>query len=432
MVKGKKIAGMATRTVLIGISQLKIGMYVAALDRPWLGTPFLFQGFRVRTIEEIQFLKGYCESVYIDIEKSIVLDRPVAGPRRHGAHLRPARLYEMSAAFEQEVKTANEIRAVTRQYVDQLFDDVVQDKVIDVAAVKRIVTDLTEGVLRNPDAHVCLTQLKTRDDYTAQHSINVCVLTLAFARHIGLPPADMEALGVGALLHDIGKLRTPPEILSKTSKLTPEEFEIIKAHPADGGRLLEGRYGLPIQVAEVAWSHHERDGGDGYPRGLTGAETPLWGRLVAIVDVYDAITSDRSYHKGISPTEALTKLYDWRRTDFDPDLVERFIQCLGIYPAGTVVELSSGEVGYVVCANPEARLRPKVNLLLDAQKNPLFTQRVVNLVDIPAAGSAPPLAITRVLAQGECGIDVWEHLAPIQAAQANYTLGTKSAQKAAV
>lgn len=422
---------MPNTTVQISISQLKIGMYVAALDRPWLGTPFLFQGFRVRTIDEIQFLKGYCESVHVDFEKSILVDRPRAARKRAAARRQPARIYEMSAVFEQEVRTANEIRATTRRYIDQLFDDVATDKVIDVPAVKRIVNDMMEGVLRNPDAHVCLTQLKSRDDYTAQHSINVCVLALAFARHVGLPPADMEALGVGALLHDIGKLRIPTEILSKPGKLTAEEFEIVKAHPTDGARLLEARYGLSIQVAETALCHHERAGGGGYPRGLKGEEIPLWGRLVAIVDVYDAITSDRSYHKGMSPTEALTKLYGWRLTDFDTDLIERFIQCLGIYPAGTVVELSSGEVGFVVSANPNARLRPTVNLLLDSRKTPLFTQRVINLADVPAGVDAESLTITRVLTPGEYGIDVWEHLAPAQASKAEYRAGLKHPQKAA-
>jgi len=422
---------MAAHTVQVNVSQLKIGMYVAALDRPWLGTPFLFQGFRVRTVEEIQSLRTYCESVHIDTEKSTYGGCAAGGPGPPAPAPQPPRVYKMSASFEQEIKTANEIRAVTRGFLDELFDDVVRGNVIDLARVKHVVHDTVEGVLRNPDAHVCLTQLKTRDDYTAQHSLNVCVLSLTFARHLGLSPSEMQALGVGALLHDIGKLRTPQDILNKPGKLTPKEFDIIRAHPVDGHRLLERRYGLPPRVADTAFAHHERVGGGGYPRGLKGEEIPLWGKMVAIVDVYDAITSDRSYHQGISPTEALTKMYGWRLTDFDPELLGGFIQCLGIYPVGTLVELASGEVGFIISANPEARLRPRVNLLLDAQKRLLYPQRIVNLAELGTDHDARSSTIARVLAPGEYGIDVKEHLAPIQQAQAKGTLGAKGSRRAA-
>jgi putative nucleotidyltransferase with HDIG domain len=421
---------MTTGTVRVGVSQLKIGMYVAALDRPWLGTPFLFQGFRVDTVEQIQTLRDYCESVTVDIEKSAMGGAALGGSAAAAPPAPPPRVYEMSASFEQEIKVANEIRAVTHSCVEDLFEDVARGRLIDLPKIKRVVSETVDGILRNPDAHVCLTQLKTRDDYTAQHSINVCVLALAFARHLGMSPSDMRALGVGSLLHDIGKLRTPLDILNKPGKLTPKEFDIIKAHPVDGRRILERRYGLPIRVAETAYSHHERIGGGGYPRGLKGQEIPLWGKMVAIVDVYDAITSDRSYHQGISPTEALTKMYGWRLTDFDPDLLEQFIQCLGIYPVGTLVELASGEVGFVMSVNPESRLRPKVNLILDAQKNPLYPQRVVNLADAPTDPDATRPSIGRVLQPGTYGIDVREHLTPIQQAKAKHTLADRRPLKA--
>jgi putative nucleotidyltransferase with HDIG domain len=403
--------------VLIAVGQLKIGMYVSELDRPWIGTPFLFQGFRINTLEEIDTLRQYCSGVYVDVEKSVMPRAAAAGP---GSATRPAqgsRVYKMSASFEEEVKSANEIRASAQGAIDQVFEDVASGNLIDLVGVKRVVHNLVDGVLRNPDAHVCLTQLKSWDRYTAEHSVNVCVLSLALARHMGLPRDEIEMLGAGALLHDIGKLKTPLELLNKPGRLTADEFEIMKSHPVHGRLLLERYYKLPHRVSEVAFSHHERVSGRGYPRGLDGQSIPFWSKIVAIVDVYDAITSDRSYHRGIPSTEALTKMYGWRLTDFDAELLEQFIQCLGIYPVGTLVELTSGEVGIVISVNPEARLRPKVDLVLDRDRKPLYPSRIVNLADTEWGQVDSGCAIQRVLQPGAYGIDLKQHLVPIQQAK---------------
>ena len=408
---------MPIRTFQVHVSQLKIGMFVTQLDRPWLGTPFLFQGFHIRTTDEIDRLKSFCESVYIDLEKS-ARGRLVATRKRQLDGLPQRRIYEMSASFEQEIYSANEIRAETESCIEQVFDDVARDKMIDLVSVKRVVNHTVDGILRNPDAHVSLTQLKDWDRYTAQHSINVCILALAMARHIGLGRNEMEMLGAGALLHDVGKLKTPLEVLNKPGKLTPEEFAIMKAHPVHGRELLEHRYGLPHLVADMAYSHHERAAGGGYPRGLSGDQISIWSKIVAIVDVYDAITSDRCYHKGMSATEALTKMYSWRMTDFDPALLEQFIQCLGIYPVGTLVELTSGEVGIVISVNHSLRLRPLVSLVLDREKRPYYPPRVINLADFATNDPDDVYGIRDVLAPGSYGINIREHLQPVQEAQA--------------
>ena len=258
---------MASGRVQLHVNQIKLGMFVAELDRPWLGSGFLFQGFRIQRIEEIARLKETCEYVYVDIEKSIDYRKLDATKRVKRAIIKP-RSYALAASFEEEIHCANEIRETTRVTVDQLFDDVSRGRKIDLFSVKRLMHETVDSVLRNPDAHVCLTQLKKRDAYTAQHSINVCVLTLALARHLGLPRNDMESLGVAALLHDIGKLKTPLDVLNKPAKLTSDEFEIMKEHPLKGRRMLETFYDLPHQIADVAFSHHERASGGGYPRGL--------------------------------------------------------------------------------------------------------------------------------------------------------------------
>lgn len=405
---------MAIGKIQLHASQLKAGMFVIELDRPWLGTPFLFQGFRIRSADDIEKLRSQCDSVYIDIEKSA--RRGTAAPPSQA--IRPSqRIYTMSAAFEEEIYAANEIRVETESCIEQVFADVANDKMIDLVTVKRAVTNTVDGILRNPDAHVSLTQLKDWDRYTAQHSINVCILALAMARHLGLPRHEMEMLGAGALLHDVGKLKTPLEVLNKPGKLTAEEFKIMKAHPVHGRELLEHRYGLPHLVADMAYSHHERAAGGGYPRGLSGDQISIWSKIVAIVDVYDAITSDRCYHDGMSPTEALTKMYSWRLTDFDPELLEQFIQCLGIYPVGTLVELTSGEVGIVISVNPVLRLRPLVSLVLDASKRPYYPSRTLNLADLVHIDPDTPCAIREVLKPGSYGINIRAHLQPMQQAQ---------------
>lgn len=407
---------MVTGKVQLHVSQLKLGMFVSELDRPWLGTPFLFQGFRIQSVQEIERLKTVCENVYIDIEKSRMVG---AATNRKTAPDR--RIYTLAASFEDEIHTANEIRESTRLTVDQLFDDVAHGRMIDMASIKRLMHDTVDGVLRNPDAYVCLTQLKQRDEYTAQHSINVSVLALTLARHLGLNRDDMETLGVAALLHDIGKIKTPLEVLNKPDRLTSDEFDIMKQHPLIGRQMLENRYQLPSHIADVAFSHHERISGEGYPRGLKTDEISVFSKMVAIVDVYDAITSDRCYHDGMSPTQALTNMYNWRLTDFDGELLEQFIQCVGIYPVGTVVELTSGEVGLVISVNPESRLKPKVNVLLDREKQPIFPHRVVDLASGQSNDPESNCAVRQVLAPDAYGINIRETLAPFQQAKAKKT-----------
>jgi putative nucleotidyltransferase with HDIG domain len=412
---------MASVKIQISAKHLKLGMFVAELDRPWLGTPFLFQGFRLRTIEEIEKIQSLCDSVLVDPEKSAktplaYTQQPVPNKDLKRQH------YDMSASFEDEILVANEIRADTENCLGHVFDDVTSGRMIDLVTVKRTISDTVDGILRNPDAHVSLTQLKEWDNYTAQHSINVCILALAFARHIGLPRHEMEMLGAGALLHDIGKLKTPLDVLNKPDKLTAEEFKIMQSHPVHGRELLENRYGLPHQIADMAFSHHERIAGGGYPRGLTGTQISVWSRMVAIVDVYDAISSDRCYHKGMSPTEALTKMYGWRLKDFDADLLEKFIQCIGIYPVGTLVELTSGEVGIVISVNPASRLKPKIDLILNKNKQPYFPSRVVNLEEFKSSDPSNTYAIKEVLTPGAYNINMREHLAPIQAAKSKLIL----------
>lgn len=403
----------------VSLADLACGMYVCELDRPWLESECLFQGFHIESEAQLQTLKNgclrQCSHVFIDTLKGADLTAAKPATSQPSVRGDGDSRFPRVVSVEEELHSARQARHRARSYIDQVFKDVAAGELPKLDDARAVINDLVESIIRNPDAQMCLSQLKNRDEYTAQHSVNVCVLSLTFGRHLGLDRSALNLLGTGALLHDIGKLETPLEILNKPGRLTDDEFRLMQQHPEHGRKLLERIPGMPREVIDVAFSHHERLQGHGYPRGLTGDAISVWSKMVAIVDVYDAITSDRCYHDGMAPTEALTRMYEWRERDFEPQLLEQFIQCIGIYPIGTLVELASGEVGVVISINPRLRLRPKVALVLDSSKSPYFPTRVIDLARFtqdPDSGCT----VTRVLEPGAYNVDVQRQLRELKTA----------------
>lgn len=416
----------------IGVQNLRLGMYVSELDRPWIESRFLFQGFEIRTEEELEELRRLCKYVYIETE--VEYTNGQAKPRTAPAMGRPApdefaakrigfelvdkvaateprtSRYTDRATLEEELPRAREIERETQQLLRTIIEDARMGRLIDTQRAKIAIAELVASVLRNPDALVCLNQLKEKDKYTAMHSIRVCVLALAFGRHLDLTEAELNVLGLGALLHDIGKTKVPIDILNKPGRLTPDEFELVKSHVPRGVEILERTPGIPPPAIEVARAHHERFDGSGYAMGLSGSQIGLFGQIGAIVDCYDAITSDRAYHAAMSAHDALRKMYEWRRKDFDDRLVENFIQCMGIYPIGSVVEMSTGSVGVVISVNRRRRLRPRVALVLDTKKQPYAAVHVIDLMqETPETGTLG-VEIRSVLPAGSFGIDPVRYL----------------------
>ena len=408
-------------------------MYVSDLDRPWLETPFLFQGFEIHSQQEIDDLKRYCKFVMIDVHKSInvtpnrrppstSITKPVqqksnAPGSKHAAqklefemlkmgHANPtaARIYQDRTIVEEEIEVVREVYQKTKELIYYTLEDFRLGKSIDSAHVKAVVGKLAESVIRNPDALIHFSQLKKKDEYTALHSLRVCVLALAFGRHLGFDEEALNIIGIGALLHDMGKMNIPKDILNKPGKLNEKEFEIIKSHVPKGVDILEKSNGIPLAAIEIARSHHERYNGSGYIMGLKGDQIGQFGMIGAIVDCYDAITSDRIYHTGMSSHSALTKMYEWRQRDFHPTLVEQFIQCMGIYPIGSLVELNTGEVGVVVTMNKVRRLKPQVLLVLQANNLPYDDLMTIDLMK-KKTNDGRPYEIDSVLDPGTYGID---------------------------
>jgi len=397
-------------------------MYVAELDRPWLGTPFLFQGFEIRSQQEIEELRRYCKTVYIDVPDDVAPGRRAAPaaplrPVLSDAEQRIERdvlkiinqprtepVYRDVTTLEQEIGEIKAAHAEARALVFTAYEDARLGRILDTNGARRAVQAMVESVLRNPDALTCFSLLKKKDEYTALHSLRVSILALTFGRHLGLDTEQLHVLGMGALLHDIGKVKVPSEILNKPARLDGREYAIMRTHVPHGVEILSNTPGIPPPALEVARCHHERYNGGGYIEGLQGEDIGFFGMIGGIVDCYDAITSDRAYHAGMPSHSALKKMYEWRSRDFHPQLVEQFIQCIGIYPIGSVVELNTGEIGVVVTMNRIRRLKPRVTLVLRANCTPLPAPLTIDLMTHKTADGRP-CEIERVLDAGAYGID---------------------------
>jgi len=252
-------------------------------------------------------------------------------------------------------------------------------RTLDLNAARVVVNNCVESVLRNESALLLLTKIKHQDEYTAEHCINVAILAASFGKHLGLLEGEIRNLALCGLLHDVGKTRIPLEILNKPASLTPEEFGIMKHHTTHGRTILAGTKNYLNTAVDVAFSHHERMDGSGYPLGLTAQQIPYFAKIIGLVDAYDAITSDRAYGRGRASMQALDIINKHRGTQFDEELADAFIQMIGIYPPGSIVEMVSGEVGIVVESYPEHKLRPSVLLVREPDKSQMEPYQTLDL-----------------------------------------------------
>jgi HD-GYP domain-containing protein (c-di-GMP phosphodiesterase class II) len=398
-------------------SELAPGMYVSQLDRPWVETPFLFQGFVINDESQIIKLRKFCKHVYIDVERGTAPaprttavsskshSSPSSSKNSPGAIPKPAVTYRDETRVEEEIETAREARQSVAEAVGNFLDSVRLGKKPEIAEVKRAVLEMEQSVLRNPDACLWLRLLKDKDSYAYAHCVDSSVLAIAFGRQLSLRREQIHVLGLGALLAVVGKMRLLSELLDAPRVLTEAEVAIVREHVAHSVAIVHEMRGIDPEALKLVATHHERHDGTGYPNGLSGDDVPLFGRMAAIVDCFDAITSDRPYATAISPHEAVRRLYDWRGHAFQDELVEQFIQVLGVYPVGTLVQLSNGEVGVVIGQNRVRRLRPKVMLLLAPDKTPLEINPIRDLISDTHDNDGAEIAIQGVLEPGTYGLD---------------------------
>lgn len=407
------------QTKKVYVHQVEPGMYVSGLDRPWLETPFYLQGFLVRNNAEVQKLSLYCDYVYIDHSKSIAnFDVAVAHKIGHDRKLGVAETpfakellsrritkYEEQVAVTSEIKAANQAYRNIRQEFDSMATRINQGKSLNITNLSEVVNPLVDSVIRNPGASIWLAKLKSQDSYTYRHCMAVAIWCAVIGRQIGLPKKELALLSTGGMLLDIGKLKIPGQVLNKKEQLTEREFSLIKKHVNISLKMAsESSRTIPQPVIDMIAYHHERFNGNGYPNALQGTQIPLYARIAAIADCYDAITSQRVYAQPIAHATALKKMYEWRGYDFQPELIEAFIQSVGVYPTGTLVELTSGEVGIVIKENPGKRLRPHVLVILDRHKNQLENFIELNLCAYIGSDNRN-IDIARTLEPGAYGLD---------------------------
>ncbi|HET7174479.1 MAG TPA: HD-GYP domain-containing protein [Gammaproteobacteria bacterium] len=383
---------MSNELQSVPVSELELGMYVAKLDRPWTDTPFLFQGFFLHHDDELDLIRRYCKHVFIDVtrgaapqaEESRTITRvtnlrgPTPEPKPAPAG-RQRITYERTAAVENEMPTARAIYDDTAAAAKNVVRHLQETGHLNIDMAQQVVTQVMDSVLRNPDAMTWLARMKTHDEYVYQHSVNSCIWGLAFGRHLGLDRQAIYEIGLGSMLQDVGKTRLPSQLLAKTGKLSETELRVIRSHVEHSVAIMRNTPGVTPRMLDMAQSHHERFDGSGYPAGLKGNEIPTFAKIGAMVDCYDALISPRPYAVQLTPHQALREIYTWRGNLFQPEVVEQFMQVVGVFPTGSVVELNTGAVGVVISQNETRRLRPRLMLILDPKKRRLPRFETVDL-----------------------------------------------------
>ncbi|MEK7437016.1 MAG: HD domain-containing phosphohydrolase [Pseudomonadota bacterium] len=376
----------------IPVDELQLGMYVSKLDRPWTETPFVFQGFILRSPKQIDAMKKYCAHVFVDPEKEDLSE--VAGHAGGtAASIRGTTVYKESASLDVELPRARSAIAETTSVLRQISRDVKVGQAVDGVKVRQAATDITESVVRNPDAATLLVQLQEKSGEAFNRSIHVSVLMSIFGRFLQLSRESIEQLSLLGLLQDAGKLKLPTALLEKPGPLTEEEMNLYQTHVDHSVEILNKTPGLPNDLPGLASLHHEHFDGSGYPRGLRGVAIALPGMIAAIVDAFDTLVAPPPQGKQMSPSNALNVIYKGRGSLFQPALVEQFIQCVGVYPVGSAVELNSGEVGIVIAQNPLRRLQPRVMVVRDAKGN---ESRPYKMLDLSREPKARPDEVYRI------------------------------------
>ena len=388
-------------------------MYVCKLDRPWVETPYLLQGFSIKTQDDIDELIKYCDYVYVDVERSNVASPATkfqnrvytSDEEKQFLTKTKPRNYKDKVGREEELQSARESHRVLANSAQSLMEDISSNKKLELPELRKLVTPMVDSIIRNPDAFTWLTRLKHKDNYSYNHAVSSSIWAVAFGRHLGLPKKDLQLLAIGALMFDVGKVKLPDKLINNTSRYNQYEFKLVKQHVDFSVEIVSNIQGIDKKIIEMVATHHERHNGKGYPQGLSGTRIPIFGRIAGLVDCYDAMISERPFVSAMSPHDAVKKLYEWRDIDFQAELVEQFIQVVGIYPVGTIVELSDGRIGVIVAQNRVWRLRPQIMLLRDEEKNPYADFTTVDLFKEETDADGNELHIVKSVEPGMYGID---------------------------
>jgi len=396
----------------IRIDELQLGMLVEQLDRSWLSTPFFRHKMTITSPQQIAQLKASgVQTLTVNFDAAevgevFVLEQPsIDAPEVSASE-------EVESAspvisFEEELPEARRVYQAAKTIVQNAMQDTRLGRAINVDAVNTVVSEMTDSVLRNPDALSSLSRLKRFDEYTFYHSVNTSLLAMSLGRSLGFDRSMLHLAGVGTLLHDIGKMKIPLEVLNKPGRFEAHEMEIMKQHVLRGVQVLASTTGLGESYVQPALEHHERVNGGGYPHKRAKQDISQYGLITAIVDIYDAMTSDRCYHKGQPAHQALQLLYRLSlEGHLDSTLVQRFIQVVGVYPVGSVVELNTGETAIVKQVNHHAPLLPVVVIVKGAGNTLLLRPQEYDL----SLQETPHQTVTAILTPHQTGLDPANYL----------------------
>ncbi|HOI52069.1 HD-GYP domain-containing protein [Azonexus caeni] len=403
---------------IIPVAELKIGMFITEPDCPWTEFSFALQGFIISKPEQVEIFRKKCRFVQIDRSRSLNehfvapkerVDRQLQAAPLSGAGSQEEDVYgEVQPLSAEQVvlrqrrrrflellhgqEGDEHVRSLTREldYIEPRYDDLLEalkqtfrnvtaEMQFDFANVREGVRDIAGSLKRNPDAVMWLLRLKSLDQYSFDHAMDVAVHALLLAGHIGWRGQQLLELGIAGLLQDVGKTQVPSEVLAKKEALTEAERQLVRSHVASSLEILTTQGKLPGEVLQIVSRHHERWDGSGYPRGLRFERIGLAAEIAGLVDAFCAMLRNKPYRNAIGHQEALEELFQQRGKQFNPVLMEQFVQCVGLYPIGVLVEFESGEVGVVIQQNRVQRSRPRVLLMLDHDKQPVRDFRLVDL-----------------------------------------------------
>ena len=424
------------RTEQIAVDLLRAGLHVTALDRPWVETPFIFQGFRIQSQDEIDTLRAYCSFVEVDIGQSepTAAGALMSARKRQPIHSeklgsstqqslanRPlpealqrcaGALYEPVAhpdrgRFTRLVQAAGKTRNSGTEAVREALLAMHRDKRINIGPATRAVDNMTRLIREDATASLWLSRLRNHQGYLADHAVNTCAIALAFGAYLGMEGKPLQCLGIAALLMDVGMVKVPREILAKKRPLSSKERETVRQHVQQGCEQLE-KAGVPAEALAIVRAHHERIDGRGYPNQVGGDELPRQALIAGLADSFEAMTSDRPYRTAFRPDQALQELYRNAEDTFGTDLVESFIRCVGTYPVGTLVQLDNNATGLVVGSKPGAGASPTVLMLRTPDGQPYRKRLLLNLAasDDRNNRQIPAHMVRRALGQREANVNV--------------------------
>ncbi len=428
---------MARQRQKIEVNALQEGMFVSDLDRPWHQTPFPLQGFYIKQDDDIKALAEYCKFVYIDVlkqrAKAAYSGHTIAtkaGGRKDQKSfsgkgndatqtlklppitIKHPNYYEVQNTLVKEVSKVRKLHEHVYDAIGEVFTAVQDGDPVSIKETEQVADGMVDSVVRNPDALVWLAKMREQDVYAYQHGIRSAIWSLVFGRHLGLDRKALKTLAMGVLMMQVGKLKLDAQTLATARTLKGDARQQYEGYVLEGLAMLREIEGLPKGVLTIAEYHQERHNGSGFPKGVTGDRIPLLAKIAGLVDAYQELIDPRDdTDQGLSPLEAVSKLYEMRNINFQQDLVERFIEAIGVYPTGTLVLLNSGEVAIVTGHNQDRRLMPKVMVVRSAEEEMLKHARVVDLKEFNADRQKNEMLLIRdSLPKGAYGIDEKQYL----------------------